>query len=221
MQSLEARPEEIPAFGRHYDADLIDTKIWKWLHWTIPLILERPATDGERAAMTAFADFLKRVVAEAPERLAHRDFKAENLHVVGEPLEAARLVVIDVQGAFLAPPEYDLACFLFDLQTIRPDRELDGLAGEAEAAFEAAGFEPLSRERLDALALARLCKDVSHVVHAAHVRGDRRRLHELPRGLELIRGLAGRREHTFPGARVLTSVTQALTTRIDSSDSPR
>ena len=127
--------------------------------------------------------------------------------------------MIDVQGAFLAPPEYDLACLLYDLQVDLPDPAIATLFEAGRARLPDPVDPALAATRFDALGLARLCKDVSHVVHAVLVRGDPRRRHEIPRGLRLIRDIARRREHTFPGARTLTSVSEALTARVVSDDS--
>lgn len=241
LQRLEAPPDAIPAFGRRYDATLVATKAWKWLHWTIPLLLGREATADEREATRRLFDHIAAIAAESPLRLAHRDFKAENLHLVLSPDRAAaqreaaqreaaqpeftdggarRLVMIDVQGAFVAPPEYDLACLLHDIQVDLPESLVEEVVAAVRPQLPDRPDAAVSGERLDALAIARLCKDVAHVVHAARVRGDGRRWADVPRGLERLRRLAGRREHTFPGARGLTSVIEALTTTLDPADSP-
>ncbi|MBW2425559.1 MAG: hypothetical protein JRG86_15010, partial [Deltaproteobacteria bacterium] len=69
-----------------------------------------------------------------------------------------------------------------------------------------------------ALALMRLCKDVSHIVDAALNRGDRRRWHEIPRGLALIDRAAQRLTNSFPEIRELTCVIHALTQAARSAD---
>lgn len=217
LQRLEARPSAIPAFGRSLDRKLLETKAWKWLHWTIPLLLGRPASATEVEGTERLFARIGDLVDAAPRRLSHRDFKAENLHLAPPPRNS--LVMIDIQGAFLAPPEYDLVCLLYDLQV------------ELEEAFVVAAFESTreqlpdrpepaeARLRFDALAIARLCKDISHVVHAGRVRGDSRRWPEIPRGLELLTRAAERLEPSFPEIGTLTSVIQALTPRVQSADS--
>ncbi|NNL66117.1 MAG: phosphotransferase [Myxococcales bacterium] len=219
LQSLEGDPDRIPAFGRSYDATLVATKAWKWLHWTIPMLLDRAPSAEEIADTTALFDAIAARAAAAPRRLAHRDFKAENLHLAPTPDGGVRLVMIDVQGAFLAPPEYDLACLLHDLQVEHAEAFVDELLERVRPTLPDAPAPETFRERFDALALARLCKDVSHVVHAGVARGDRRRWHEISRGLQLIERIAGRQAHTFPGLRSLTSVTSALTGAVESADS--
>ncbi len=219
LQSLRAEAETIPAFGRLYDRPLVSTKAWKWLHWTVPMILGRPATEEEKSETRALFDAIADLASEAPRRLAHRDFKAENLHLVPDESADARLVMIDVQGAFLAPPEYDLACLLYDLQVEHDEAFVDEALARTRPDLPDAPDEDTFRARFDAVALARLCKDVSHVAHAALARDDHRRWHEIPRGLALIDRIAGRRAHTFPGLRALTSVTAALTAALESADS--
>ncbi|MEO1993643.1 MAG: hypothetical protein ABGZ17_00025, partial [Planctomycetaceae bacterium] len=82
---------------------------WKWLHWTIPGLLGRPASDEESTSLHQVFDTLASLLDAAPHRLAHRDFKAENLHLVCEPAPNApasaapteQIVMIGVKGAFL------------------------------------------------------------------------------------------------------------------------
>lgn len=219
LQSLDADPTRVPAFARVYDAPLVRTKAWKWLRWTIPMLLSREASADEVDDVTALFEAIAALAAGAPRRLAHRDFKAENLHLAPAPSGASRLVMIDVQGAFLAPPEYDLACLLYDLQVVHDEAFVADALERTRPDLPDRPPRDAFRERFDALALARLCKDVSHVVYAGLARGDRRRWHEIPRGLALIEGIAGRRAHTFPGLRTLTSVTTALTHALESADS--
>lgn len=219
LQALEAEARTIPAFGRTYDATLIATKAWKFLHWTVPMLLGRPASAAEQSEIGALFDAITSLATAAPKRLAHRDYKAENLHLVPDAEASARLVMIDVQGAFLAPPEYDLACLLYDLQVTNDEAFVEEALAATRETLPDRPDEETFRTRFDALALARLCKDVAHVVHAGVARGDRRRWHEIPRGLALISTVVGRREHTLPGLTKLASVTAALTAALESSDS--
>lgn len=208
----------VSAFDRAYDLPLVESKAWKWLHWTIPLILGRPATDDETRETMALFSQIADLAETAPKRLSHRDFKAENLHLVAAPSE--RLVMIDVQGAFMAPPEYDLVCILYDLQVELDEGFVWEVFEQTRGQLPDAPEPAASQERFDALAIARLCKDVSHVIHASRVRGDSRRWPEVPRGLELLKLAAGRQAHTFLGAQALSSVIEALTAALESTDSP-
>jgi aminoglycoside/choline kinase family phosphotransferase len=218
LQRLRADPREIPAFGRVFDAALVRTKAWKWLHWAIPGLLGRPATPRERAEVESGFETIARGLAHAPRRLAHRDFKAENLHLVDRRGDRTHLVMIDVQGAFLAPPEYDLVSLLCDLQVELPESSIDAHFARVRPALPDAPAPEEAARRFDAIRLVRLCKDVSHVVRAGVARGDRRRWGEIPRGLALIEGAAERLRSSFPELRALPNVIQALTQEARKSD---
>jgi aminoglycoside/choline kinase family phosphotransferase len=216
LQRLSARAEDIPAFGRIFDRALVGTKSWKWLHWAIPGLLGREPEPREVDAVQSAFSRISDLLDAAPRRLAHRDFKAENLHLVGEP---ERLVMIDVQGAFMAPPEYDLVCLLYDLQVDLDEDFVQESFRKTLPSLPDAPDLPTARLRFDALATVRLCKDISHLAYAARVRNDTRRWHEIPRGLALLDRATGRLGHTLPEIRELTSVIQALTAAVGSSDS--
>lgn len=215
LQRLSASADRIPAFGRALDRAVIESKGWKLLHWTIPLLLERPASAGETSAIEQLFTRIADLVTAAPQRLSHRDYKAENLHRRAN----RELVLIDLQGAWLAPPEYDLVCLLYDLQVGPPEALVQAQFGRIREQLPDAPSADEAQQRFDALAVARLCKDVSHVVHAGLVRGDRRRFGEISTGLELLSRATGRIGHEFPGVETLDSVIQALTRRVQSADS--
>ncbi|MHA7839260.1 MAG: phosphotransferase [bacterium] len=218
LQALEAAPDTIPAFGRVFDEALVITKAWKWVHWGLPGLLGRAPRPSERKAIEKGFRRVAEILGAAPRRLAHRDFKAENLHRVSLPTSGERLVMIDVQGAFLAPPEYDLVCLLSDLQVDLPERLIEGLFHEIVPQLPDRPSLEEASLRFDLLALLRVCKDVSHVVHARLEEGDSRRWSEIPRGLELIERAAGRLQTSLPELRNLTSVIQTLTRTARSAD---
>ena len=223
LQSLSASPDALPAFGRVYDRALLESKFWKFEHWTIPGLLDREANSQERESIAELTEALAVDFEDAPRRLAHRDFKAENLHWIQASRDDTgadeRLVMIDVQGAFMAPPEYDLVCLLYDLQVNLSEKQAQFLFEQVRPDLPDAPSRAEAARRFDFLAIARLCKDVSHVVEAGLVRGDRRRWHEITRGLELLAHAAGRQAHTLPSLQSLTSVIPALSAAARSSDS--
>lgn len=219
LQRLDAPAERISAFARRYDAALVETKRWKWLHWAIPGLLRRMPTDAEVRETTRLFRAIAEELEQAPRRLAHRDFKAENLHLrpsSGRGLP--QLVMIDVQGAFMAPPEYDLVCLLYDLQAELDELRVWRWFEQTRPTLPDAPDPATARRRFDAIAVTRLCKDVAHVVYAGLARGDRRRWHEIPRGLALLERAATRLEAGFPGTATLISVIHALTTAIEATD---
>lgn len=217
LQRLTASAERIAAFGRRYDRALVESKGWKWIHWTIPGLLGRPASALERRETSALFSAIADLLEDAPRRLAHRDFKAENLHLL-PTATGDELVLIDVQGAFVAPPEYDLACLLCDLQVDLDPSLVNRLFEETIPRLPDRPELALARRRFDAIAVARLAKDVSHVVQAGLGRDDRRRWHEIPRGLRLLEQAAGCLAPDFPGIPTLNSVILALTTAYAATD---
>jgi aminoglycoside/choline kinase family phosphotransferase len=223
LQGLSDPAKAVPAFERVLDHSLIETKAWKWLHWTIPGLLGREANPEEIAGTEACFAKISELLADAPRRLSHRDFKAENLHLIehdpdGNPIPP-RLVMIDVQGAFMAPPEYDLVCLLYDLQVDLDEAFIQKTFRSVLPALPDAPDIETASLRFDAIATMRLCKDISHIVYAARVRKDLRRWHEIPRGLALLERATGRLAHTLFDIRTLTSVIQVLTATLQSPDS--
>jgi aminoglycoside/choline kinase family phosphotransferase len=146
----------------------------------------------------------------APARLAHRDFKAANLHLRPAATARPRLVMIDLQGAFLAPPEYDLVCLLRDSHVALPDtlvREL--LAGVRPALPDAPDPETFER-RFALLTLTRNGKDLSRYLYAAHARGDDRYLRLLPRAATTLRHAAHQAGPWDPQLARLAEIFEAL-----------
>jgi aminoglycoside/choline kinase family phosphotransferase len=231
LQSVSGDPKNVPAFERCFDRSLIETKVWKWLYWTIPLLLNRKATAQEVDDCQHLFSRIADLVEDAPQRLSHRDYKAENLHCLPEVTSAKhrasspsatheRLVLIDVQGAFMAPPEYDLVCLLCDLQV---DLDEEFILHAFEDWLPQLPNPPDSAEarvRFNALAVARLCKDISHVVYAGRVGHDLRRWHEIPRGLSLLARATERLASGMPEATPLISLIQELTPAAQPADSP-
>jgi len=218
IQAIRASDPPVAAFDRRLDAALIASKAKKWLEWTIPFARGRAARPAERDATERAFAVATAAAEAAPARLAHRDYKAANLHVVpdqhgGEP----RLVMIDLQGAFLAPPEYDLVCLLRDSHVRLPEAEVaDHLAAVRPRLPDAPAPDDFAR-RFDLLTLVRVAKDISHYVDAAVRRGDRRYLPLLPTGvghLSAAAERAGRRDGAVaPFAELVADLGAALLER--------
>lgn len=228
LQRLSASPNEIPAFGRIFDRPLILTKAWKWLHWTIPGLLERPATEEESNTLHGLFEAIAVLLDEAPRRFAHRDFKAENLHLIPANSSAPehrgtkeQIVMIDLQGGFMAPPEYDLACLLYDLQVELEEPFIMDCFSRTIGQLPDDDGADLAAVRFNALATLRLCKDLSHLVYAASVRNDWRRWQEIPRGLALLSQTTRRLQPNFPEIQILHSILPALANAFESSKNPK
>ena len=98
--------------------------------------------------------------------------------------------MLDLQGAFQAPPEYDLVCLLRDSYV-----ELD----EADLAYQLERVRPQLPDapdaesfarRFDLLTLTRKGKDCARFFYAAQERGDRRFLRYVPATVRALRRAA-------------------------------
>jgi aminoglycoside/choline kinase family phosphotransferase len=204
MQRLADDGSGVAAFGRRLDAALFRYKGELFAAKSLPLALGRPATAAEAAAVLDAFAWIARHCAEAPQRFAHRDFQSHNLIPRGE-----RLVMIDLQGAFLAPPEYDLVCLLRDsfLELGEPfvERELARirpLLPDAPSAAELA-------LRFDLLTLTRKGKDHARFL-VALARGDARYRRFLPRTAAVLRRAAERTRSAAPPLARLAELIGAL-----------
>src|SRR6185503_9944316 len=84
----------------------------------------RAATPAEAEVVRSAFAWIAAELSSAPHRLAHRDFQSANLFVREAAPRGARVWMIDLQGAFLAPPEYDLVCLLRDSYVELPEHEI-------------------------------------------------------------------------------------------------
>jgi len=192
LQRLAPPEPALPAFERRLDAALIASKAVKWIEWAVPALLHRQATPAERqTVMSAFA-FIAEIAETAPARLAHRDFKAANLHRRPGARGRPELVMIDVQGAFLAPPEYDLVCLLRDSHMPLPESEVAAHCERVRIELPDSPSPDDFARRFDLLTLARVSKDLSHYLEAARNRDDTRYLAFVPAGLANLRAAAPR-----------------------------
>ena len=170
-----ADPGGVAAFSRRLDAAQLAYKGELFATHGARARGGRAATPAERACVRdAFARIAGSSRA-APQRLAHRDFQSANLHVRRAP-PGRRLVLIDLQGAWLAPPEYDLVCLLRDSYVELPEAEI---ARHLEATRPALPDRPDAEScalRFDLLTLTRKGKDHARFLDVAARRGDRRAL---------------------------------------------
>ncbi len=104
----------------------------------------------------------------------------------------ARLVMIDLQGALLAPPEYDLVCLLRDSYVELDDAAFEAQLARARSALPDPPDEESFRLRFDLLTLTRKAKDHALFRAAAAERGDERYLRYLPTTLRYLQKASGR-----------------------------
>jgi aminoglycoside/choline kinase family phosphotransferase len=82
------------------------------------------------------------------------------------------LGLIDLQGAFLAPPEYDFVCLLRDSYLELPEAFVDSELARVRPALPAAPDAASFRARFELLTLTRKGKDHARFLYAAQERGD-------------------------------------------------
>jgi hypothetical protein len=180
-----ADPGGLAAFQRRLDDALFRYKADLFATWSFE----------DDAARSIVRDAFARIAREmraAPLRLAHRDLQSANLLLRPPPCAGPRLVMIDLQGAFLAPPEYDLVCLLRDSYVELPEDEvLAHLARVRPELPDAPDAEAFAR-RFDLLTLTRKGKDHARFVYAARTRGDDAARRHLPATVRHLKRAARR-----------------------------
>ena len=208
LQQLRASPGEIPAFGRRLDEALFRYKADQVVEWLLPWSQGRETSASEAAVVREAFAHIADASRAAPQRLSHRDYKAANLH-----LHDGRLVLIDLQGALLAPPEYDFVCLLRDSHVPLPDDEVDEQLEKVRPALPDAPSPDEFERRFTLLTLSRVGKDLSRYLYAARERGDERYLRLLPESSRLLRRAADRSASWHPKLARLAELFSALPER--------
>jgi len=188
LQRLADPGGRVPAFGRRLDATLFRVKAQRFAASGLPVLLGRAATAAERDVVFAAFDAVASAAASAPQRLAHRDFQSKNLILRRQP---RGLAMIDLQGAFLAPPEYDLVCLLRDSYFVLADDECAAFAKRMRPALPDAPAADVFAQRFDLLTITRKAKDFA-LFHEVAARGDASWLRYAPATLGYVRRALGR-----------------------------
>jgi aminoglycoside/choline kinase family phosphotransferase len=194
LQRIEPR-DRVANFQRHLDAAHFQYKAEHFARWSLGGV--RGASPAEAKVVRDAFERIGRVMSEAPRRLAHRDLQSANLHVVNPARNRtrgrhARLVMIDLQGAFMAPPEYDLVCLLRDSYVELDDAAVDAHLARVRTALPDRPDEESFRLRFDLLTLTRKGKDHALFRAVAAERGDDRYLRYLPATRRYLQKAAGR-----------------------------
>ena len=186
-------PGGLPTFARRLDRAHFRYKGDLFATWSLPLALGRAATDAEADAIRAAFEGLADRLADAPLRLAHRDLQSRNVQVrPSAPGAAPRLAMIDFQGAFLAPPEYDAVALLRDSYVELPDAEVAAQLAWLRPQLPDAPDPDTFQRRFDLLTIARKGKDHARFVYAWRQRGDARYLDHLPATARALRAAGAR-----------------------------
>jgi hypothetical protein len=200
-----ADPGDLPAFQRRLDPALLAYKADLFSRYG----LGRPATPAEtRVVAEAFAR-VAQVCDKSPQRFSHRDYQSENLHT-RPGRRGSTLVMIDLQGAFMAPPEYDAVCLLRDSYTELPDAEATAHAAQIRAALPDAPDPEVFALRFDLLTLTRKGKDLARYRYAVAERGDTRYRVCIGPALRAIRSAAPRAAKRDPQLAALAELIAGL-----------
>ena len=207
LQSLPADPA-VEAYARHLDDALFAYKADLFATYSLA-VRSRETTPAEREAVRDAFTHVAETSSAAPDRLAHRDFQSANLHVV--PGRAGgEVVMIDLQGAFLAPPEYDLVCLLRDSYAELEQDEIDAHLARVRPKLPDAPDPETFARRFDLLTLTRKGKDHARFVYAARERGDTRFLRFIPATVRALRGAAARAAAREPAMNPLAALLAEL-----------
>jgi aminoglycoside/choline kinase family phosphotransferase len=186
LQRISPEPG-VAAFERRLGAEQLAYKAGRFIEWSLPE-RGRPASASEAQAVRAAFDAIGEAVARAPLRLAHRDLQSSNVHV----REAGGVMLLDLQGAWLAPPEYDLVCLLRDSYVELPEPEVEEHLAAIRPQLPDAPAPDEFLRRFDLLTLSRKGKDHALFHFVARTRGDTRYLSFVPATVRYLRVAAGR-----------------------------
>lgn len=202
LQRLVDDRSGVAAFGRRLDAALFRYKAELFAGTSLALGLGRPPSAAETGAVIEAFDWIATHCARAPQRFAHRDFQSQNLMLRRDPERTASLMLIDLQGAFLAPPEYDLVCLLRDSYLDLPEPLVLRESERVRPALPDAPTRADSALRFELLTLTRKGKDHARFVSAVR-RGDLRyRRFVAPTAAMLRRAAERTRDVAAPLARL-------------------
>ncbi len=194
-------PADLPALGRRLDSDLIALKGRVFARYSLRGSADAVVEEGFRA--------IAERLAGAPMRLAHRDFQSQNIFIQQREGKAIPRW-IDIQGAFLAPPEYDAVCLLRDSYLEFPEGSVSRLIAGLRPSLPDAPSQRAFAERFSLLSLARKGKDHGRFLEAARKRGDRRYLRYTRRTWQLVRAAASECAGFDPRLERLNEVVAAM-----------
>jgi aminoglycoside/choline kinase family phosphotransferase len=161
--ALLARVHEIPrdaalSLGRAFDEE--------WVRFELEHFLDHGAPASLQTSLRSTVERVASRVACLPHLLCLRDYQSTNLMV--DP--GGRLRVLDYQDALLAPPELDLAAFLYDSYL-----ELDSdLRAKLLETYEGARGVRIASASLALLVVQRKCKDFARFRFLSRVQHDSR-----------------------------------------------
>lgn len=138
----------------------------EWIDFELGLFREHALAPSLRERVEPALADLSRAIAQLPKLPALRDVQSQNLMLD----TAGRLRLIDYQDLLLAPPELDLAAFLYDSYVEIPQKERGALL-ERYATGREATLDPTA---LALLVVQRKCKDFAIFRRLLRVKKDLR-----------------------------------------------
>jgi hypothetical protein len=208
IQAIAPAPG-VAAFARSLDAALFAYKADLVARYGLTA-RGRAATPAEAAVVRDTFAWIAAQMAAAPQRLAHRDFQSANLYVREGAPRGARLRMLDIQGAFLAPPEYDLVCLLRDSYVELPETEIAAHCAAVRPALPDAPDAESFARRFDLLTITRKGKDHARFLYAARERGDQRFLAYAPITVRQLQRAAARASQRDPRVAELAGLLHEL-----------
>ena len=184
-------PCAVAAFERRLDPPLFDYKAALFADHALPSRGHATTATERSCVIDAFAR-VAQTAAAAPARLAHRDFQSANLHVDRDAAHGQRLCMIDLQGALLAPPEYDAVSLLRDSYVELSNAELSVLMERVRNALPDSPSASQFAERFDLLTLTRKGKDLARFHYVARQRRNTDYLRYVPATLRALRAASER-----------------------------
>lgn len=187
FQRLERAPN-IEAFDRHLDHRLFRYKAEQVIEWVLPRVLSSQQSNSAADVVREAFDYVAQHAAAAPQRLAHRDYQSTNILLRPGSPPGSELAIIDFQGAFMAPPEYDLVCLLRDPHANIADAWVEEQLQQVRPLLPEPPAADVFELRFNLLTLSRCGKDLARHLYAADVHGETRFQHlQAPLGQSLKR----------------------------------
>ena len=209
IQALQGK-SGIAAFDRRLNDALFRYKAEQVIEWVLPRALKRPHQKRDAEVVRLAFAHIAEQCESAPQRLAHRDYQSTNLHVRSGGSPGSELAIIDFQGAFLAPPEYDLVCLLQDPHAALDESEIEWQLDRIRDKLPDSPTHKELRHRFDLLTLTRCGKDFARFLYAARTRGEDRFAHLHPQLARSISRAAQAVATTHPSLTNLAELLRGL-----------
>ncbi len=209
LQRIE-NPGGCQAFERHLDEATFAYKAELFARWVLPEVFGRTPTAAEHDAVQRAFTYIASVCAEAPQRLAHRDFQSRNLLI-----KNGRALWIDLQGALLAPPEYDLVCLLHDSYIAWPETVIERALAQVRPRLPDAPDPTDFARRFALLTLSRKGKDLARFRYVAETRSDTASLCHVPTTVQHLKRAAQSVAGSHPDLEPLVDFIGALANGVD------